>query len=361
MTAGSMFDTSSFRIRYKAPVEKPLLIAAGPVLILAVVATALWSRYADAALDRALDLLRSARAPAPDRAAGRARAPGRARLRRRRGLPVAAQHRRHRRRRSSAARCWSGPGARCSIRSRSPRRCGSKGSRPGSGRAGFRRSCRRCLVVAIEVLLGSLLVLGVRYRAVLVTTGLLVAFFLFLTGRAYWRDLNGIVAGDPESCGCFGNMLDRSPREAFFQDSVLLVPGLLLAALAVPQQHTLGRRVALAWLITAAAVALGLVRAEACRSTTWRRVLTPGRKVEAMCAGLDQERLCLTTILPELSGRPPLRGADRPDGGRDGRRGRQPQSLRAGEREPATGVLSAAHRRAEPRLLLEVRPRLRGP
>src|SRR5688572_8670906 len=42
-----MFDTSSFRIRYKAPVEKPLLIAAGPVLIFAVVATALWSRYAE--------------------------------------------------------------------------------------------------------------------------------------------------------------------------------------------------------------------------------------------------------------------------------------------------------------------------
>ena len=107
------------------------------------------------------------------------------------------------------------------------------------------------------MLLGSLLVLGVRYRAVLVTSGLLVAFFLFLTGRGYWRDLNGIVAGDPESCGCFGNMLDRSPSEAFFQDLVLLVPGLLLAALAVPQRHTLGRRVALAWLITAAAVALG--------------------------------------------------------------------------------------------------------
>ena len=44
------------------------------------------------------------------------------------------------------------------------------------------------LVIAIEVLLGSLLVLGVRYRATLIATGLLVAFFLFLTGRAMWRD-----------------------------------------------------------------------------------------------------------------------------------------------------------------------------
>ena len=56
-----MFDTSSFRIRYKAPVEKPLLIAAGPVLILAVVATALWSRYAAPLSIGPLDLVRPAR------------------------------------------------------------------------------------------------------------------------------------------------------------------------------------------------------------------------------------------------------------------------------------------------------------
>ena len=107
---------------------------------------------------------------------------------------------------------------------------GDRAAAPGGGDRGAARR--------------SLLVLGVRYRAVLVATGLLVAFFLFLTGRAYWRDVNGIVAGDPASCGCFGNLLDRSPAEAFLQDVVLLVPGLLLAALAVPQRHTLGRRAA---------------------------------------------------------------------------------------------------------------------
>jgi uncharacterized membrane protein YphA (DoxX/SURF4 family) len=156
------------------------------------------------------------------------------------------------------------------------------------------------LVVAIEVLLGSLLVLGVRYRATLVTTGLLVAFFLFLTGRAFWRDAQGIVVGDGASCGCFGNLLDRSPREAFFQDAVLLVPGLLLATLALPQKHTLGRRVALAWLLTVAAVTVGWFAPRLPLENLSTR-LRPGTEVSSICAGRGAERLCLPTLIPDLA------------------------------------------------------------
>jgi hypothetical protein len=57
--------------------------------------------------------------------------------------------------------------------------------------------------------------------------------------------------------------------------------------------------VALAWLITAAAIALGWF-APGLPVDDLATRLAPGRKVEAMCAGLDQERLCLPTILPEL-------------------------------------------------------------
>ena len=294
-----MFDTSSFRIRYKAPVEKPLLIAAGPLLILAVVAAALWSRYAapltlgpwisSDLLGLLLPIaLLAGSALLIERVFGIDE-----------GYPW---------RRSVAA---TGAGVLGGVllvgawgKMLDPvafaHTLRLEGITTWLGTGWYPEIAPPLLVVGIEVLLGSLLVLGVRYRGVLIACALLVAFFLFLTGRAYWRDLNGIVAGDPASCGCFGNMLDRTPREAFFQDIVLLVPGLLLAALAVPQRHTLGRRVALAWLITIAAVAFGWF-APGLPIEDLATRLDPGLEVKEMCAGRDQERLCLPTILPELN------------------------------------------------------------
>ena len=63
-----------------------------------------------------------------------------------------------------------------------------------------------------------------------VPTAALVVFFLFLTGRAYVRHLQGI---EPEtSCGCFGNLVQRTPAEAFWGDMLLMVPALALAFLA---------------------------------------------------------------------------------------------------------------------------------
>ena len=294
-----MFDTSSFRIRYKAPVEKPLLIAAGPLVILAVVAAALWSRYAaPVALGPWIssDLLGlllpiallAGLALLIERVFGFDE-----------GYPW---------RRSVAATGAGILGGTLLVgawgKMLDPvsfaQTLRLEGITTWLGSGWYPELIPPLLVVGIEVLLGALLVLGVRYRAVLIASGLLVVFFLFLTGRAYWRDLNGIVAGDPASCGCFGNMLDRTPGEAFFQDIALLVPGLLLAALAVPQRHTLGRRVALAWLITVAAIAFGWF-APGLPVDDLATRLQPGSKVSSMCAGRDEERLCLPTILPELN------------------------------------------------------------
>jgi uncharacterized membrane protein YphA (DoxX/SURF4 family) len=85
--------------------------------------------------------------------------------------------------------------------------------------------------LAVEMALGMLLVLGVRHRLVLWASGLLVAFFAFLTGRNYYLVLTG--QRDPAyDCGCFGVFLQRTATEAFWQDLFLLVPPLVLACLS---------------------------------------------------------------------------------------------------------------------------------
>jgi uncharacterized membrane protein YphA (DoxX/SURF4 family) len=294
-----MFDTSSFRFRYKAPVEKPLLIAAGPLLVLAVLLAALWSRYAAPLsigpwvspdlLGVLLPIaLLAGLALVVERFFGADE-----------GYPW---------RRSIAATGAGIVGGTLLVGAWGKvldpvafaQTLKLEGITSWLGSGWYPPAVPALLVVAIEVLLGALLVLGVRYPATLVTTGLLVAFFLFLTGRAFWRDAQGIVAGDPASCGCFGNLLDRSPREAFFQDLALLVPGLLLATLALPQKHTLGRRVALAWLITAAAVTVGWFAPRLPLENLSTR-LRPGRELSSICAGRGEERLCLPTLIPELA------------------------------------------------------------
>jgi len=54
------------------------------------------------------------------------------------------------------------------------------------------------IALALEMGLGSALMLGLRRMWVLAPSALLVAFFLFLTGRSYYRDLRGIAALPPD-------------------------------------------------------------------------------------------------------------------------------------------------------------------
>ncbi len=154
------------------------------------------------------------------------------------------------------------------------------------------------LALALEVGIGLALVLGVRRLFVLIPALLLVALFVFLTSRTYVRSLRGEVAAD-ESCGCFGNLVDRTPAEAFWQDLALLVPTLGLAFVgrkrgAVPRART-------------AAAVLGAVGSAA---FAWQAPelplddlatrLKPGVELADLCAGRDQERVCFDRVVPEL-------------------------------------------------------------
>src|SRR5258706_1672244 len=84
------------------------------------------------------------------------------------------------------------------------------------------------IALAMEAAFGFALLLGVRRLWVLVPATLLVGFFLSLTGRSWWLAAHGLRS-ESASCGCFGNLVQRTPSAAFWQDLALLVPALVLA------------------------------------------------------------------------------------------------------------------------------------
>ena len=156
------------------------------------------------------------------------------------------------------------------------------------------------IALALEMGLGSALILGLRRMWVLGPSALLVAFFLFLTGRAYYRDLRGIATEDEAGCGCFGNLVERTPAEAFWQDLALMVPALALAFL--------GRRAAegAPWirLAVVGTLTVGLLAfARAAPDLPLDNIATrlkPDLAIDEICSGDGDSRLCLSTIVPEL-------------------------------------------------------------
>ncbi|HXO21691.1 MAG TPA: MauE/DoxX family redox-associated membrane protein [Thermoanaerobaculia bacterium] len=165
-------------------------------------------------------------------------------------------------------------------------------------------------VVALEVGLGLALVLGVRRLWVLVPAVLLVAFFLFLTGRDYWRTAHGVVP-EAAGCGCFGNLVQRSPAEAFWEDLALLVPALLLSfvgrgAAGSDPTPPAGRRGAFPVVRTAIVLAL----TGAATLFAWKAPdlplddlatrLRPGTEIAGICAGAGENRVCMDSIASEL-------------------------------------------------------------
>lgn len=156
------------------------------------------------------------------------------------------------------------------------------------------------IAIALEVGLGFALLVGLRKRGVLLASGLLVVFFLFLTGRAYLKYMNGTL-DESHGCGCFGNLVQRTPAEAFWQDLFLLVPPWFLAAWGRVQGVL--RSGAARWALVSAATLAGLLLA-------WKSpdlplddlatTLGEGVEVASLCTGSDEERLCLETIVPEL-------------------------------------------------------------
>ena len=156
------------------------------------------------------------------------------------------------------------------------------------------------LALALEGGLGIALLLGARRPLVLGAAGVLVAFFLALNARAWWVAAHGGAAD--AACGCFGNLVQRTPAQAFWQDLALLVPPLLLAFVgrprAVAARPWADRRV-LAATAGAAALALFAWRAPALPLDDVATRLRPGTRVDEICTG-GEPSVCLADVAPEL-------------------------------------------------------------
>ena len=155
--------------------------------------------------------------------------------------------------------------------------------------------------LALEVALGVALVLGLRRLWVLLPAAALVAFFLFLTGRAYWLDLRGQLPADA-GCGCFGNLVERTPGEAFWQDLALLVPALLLSSVGRERGGRVFPPLRTAIVALAALAAVGFAwKSPDLPLDDLATRLKPGVELASLCAGREPARTCLGGLVPELA------------------------------------------------------------
>ncbi len=156
--------------------------------------------------------------------------------------------------------------------------------------------------LAVEAALGMALLLGLRRLWVLVPVTLLVALFVALNGRSWWLAAHGQTAAGA-SCGCFGNLVQRTPAAAFWQDLLLLVPALLLAwrgRAPAPRRTAPTARTLVVAVFTAAVVVFAW-RAPALPLDDLATRLKPGASVDQLCAGDPRGGgACLNTIVPDL-------------------------------------------------------------
>lgn len=151
------------------------------------------------------------------------------------------------------------------------------------------------IALALEAGLGVALLTNLRRLWILFPAALLVLFFLFLTGRNFYRAEHGILPPSA-SCGCFGNLVDRTPSEAFWQDLGLLGAPLLLAFVGRPRGGRLPLlRTALAVLAAAGAVSFALKAPELPLDDLATR-LKPGVRTAEICAGRGKEAICLDHV-----------------------------------------------------------------
>lgn len=156
------------------------------------------------------------------------------------------------------------------------------------------------VALALEVAVGVALLLGVRRLPVLAGATGLVLLFLFLTGRNYWRSVHGTLDPALASCGCFGNLVERSPAEAFWQDALMLAPALLLAFLGRPRGPWPRVRTAAVAVATLAVVAFAWKAPELPVDDLATR-LRPGVRASELCVGSGHERVCLDAVVPDLA------------------------------------------------------------
>lgn len=111
-------------------------------------------------------------------------------------------------------------------------------------------------LVVTEVVLGVMLILGVKLRVTVWALGLMIVFFTFLTFySAYFNKVT--------DCGCFGDAIKLTPWESFTKDVILLVLiGVLFAFRKdLPSQHRpWAHWITLSSLILSIAIAITAIR-----------------------------------------------------------------------------------------------------
>ncbi|HSR49526.1 MAG TPA: MauE/DoxX family redox-associated membrane protein [Acidobacteriota bacterium] len=153
------------------------------------------------------------------------------------------------------------------------------------------------IALALEIVLGTLLITGTDRLWVLWPSAALVVFFMYLTGHNYYLDAQGLLE-EGADCGCFGSLVQRTPAEAFWQDLLLLVPPLLLAFWG----RRLGSSSFPVWRTAAGVVlaAAGLwlaVNAYELPLDDYATRLSPGDRVEDICLGEGAGEVCLADML----------------------------------------------------------------
>src|SRR5690606_24637613 len=72
------------------------------------------------------------------------------------------------------------------------------------------------ILVVLEVILGLMLILGLKLRMTVILLSLMILFFTFLTFySAYFNKVT--------DCGCFGDAIKLTPWESFYKDIFLLI------------------------------------------------------------------------------------------------------------------------------------------
>ncbi len=204
------------------------------------------------------------------------------------------------------------------------------------------------IALALETFVGVLLVLNVRRLGFLLLVAALVAFLLWINLDAYLAWSKGASLATT-ACGCFGNLVQRTPAEALWQDTLLVLPALLLSFVGRPRGETtfLSVRVGLA----VAATVLVLLTAwfgPRLPVDDWRFVtrLYPRLSVQALCVGKGEAETCLVDddVAPELaSGRHVVVLADLSDASfAEAIRG-QTAELRTWDEDPARAPLFVIH------------------
>lgn len=151
----------------------------------------------------------------------------------------------------------------------------------------------------LEAGFGVGLLLGVRRLWLLVPGTILVAFLVFLSGRTYWLDAHGLLP-ETASCGCFGNLVQRTPAEAFWQDLALLVPALALSFVGRNKRGKMPKVRTGVALVAAAAVAAFAWKAPELPLDDLATRLRPGVAIKDLCVGRGEEAVCLDRAVPEL-------------------------------------------------------------